>query len=197
MYSKTSMEQQTEQKLQCLYEMYKDKPIQSLFNTTRATREVLNGECVIGAIQYCGNHFNENISKNEIVRYFGDKVQRDKNGNITGIALNTSDWDAALNNWFTATYPYSQAYLIKEIANGKIACCRLGSDRSHAVVLLGVDADARIIDSVLMPGVVVEEGAVVQRALVADGVRIGKGAVVGAADSEHIELVAKRVKGAE
>ena len=50
---------------------------------------------------------------------------------------------------------------------------------------------------VLMPGVVVEEGAVVQRALVADGVRIGKGAVVGAADSEHIELVAKRVKGAE
>ena len=42
MYSKTSMEQQTEQKLQCLYEMYKDKPIQSLFNTTRATREVLN-----------------------------------------------------------------------------------------------------------------------------------------------------------
>ena len=47
------------------------------------------------------------------------------------------------------------------------------------------------------PGVVVEEGAVVQRALVADGVRIGKGAVVGAADSEHIELVAKRVKGAE
>ena len=48
-----------------------------------------------------------------------------------------------------------------------------------------------------MPGVVVEEGAVVRRALVADGVRIGKGAVVGAADSEHIELVAKRVKGAE
>ena len=76
------------------------------------------------------------------MRYFGDKVQRDKNGNITGIALNTSDWDAALNNWFTATYPYSQAYLINEIANGKIACCRLGSDRSHAVVLLGVDADA-------------------------------------------------------
>ena len=42
----------------------------------------------------------------------------------------------------TDGYPYSQAYLINEIANGKIACCRLGSDRSHAVVLLGVDADA-------------------------------------------------------
>lgn len=60
-----------------------------------------------------------------------------------------------------------------------------------------IGAGARIIDSVLMPGAVVEEGAVVQRSLVADGIRIGKGAVVGDPDSEHIELVAKRVKGAE
>ena len=60
-----------------------------------------------------------------------------------------------------------------------------------------IDTGARVIDSVLMPGVIVEAGAVVQRALVADGVRIGKNAVVGSPDSEHIELVAKRVKGAE
>ena len=46
-------------------------------------------------------------------------------------------------------------------------------------------------------GVKVEEGAVVQRAIVADGVHIGKNAKVGSADSEHIELVAKRVKGEE
>ena len=59
------------------------------------------------------------------------------------------------------------------------------------------DPGAKIIDSVLMNGVEVEEGAVVQRALVADGVRIGRGAVVGSPDSEHIELVAKRVKGVE
>ena len=45
--------------------------------------------------------------------------------------------------------------------------------------------------------VVVEEGAVVNRALVANDIHIGKNAVVGSADSEHIELVAKRVKGAE
>lgn len=56
---------------------------------------------------------------------------------------------------------------------------------------------AKIIDSVLMPGVEVEEGAVVTRALVADNVKIGKNAVVGSADSENIELVAKRVKGEE
>lgn len=41
-----------------------------------------------------------------------------------------------------------------------------------------IDTGARVIDSVLMPGVIVEAGAVVQRALVADGVRIGKNAVV-------------------
>ena len=48
-----------------------------------------------------------------------------------------------------------------------------------------------------MPGAKVEAGAVVQRALVADGVKIGREAVVGSANSEHIELVAKRVKGVE
>ncbi|MBR2257695.1 MAG: glucose-1-phosphate adenylyltransferase [Blautia sp.] len=56
---------------------------------------------------------------------------------------------------------------------------------------------AKVIDSVLMPGAVVEEGAVVTRALVANDITIGKNAVVGSADSEHIELVAKRLKGVE
>ena len=48
-----------------------------------------------------------------------------------------------------------------------------------------------------MPGVVVDENAVVTRALVADNVKIGAGAVVGDAKSEHIELISKRVKGVE
>ena len=60
-----------------------------------------------------------------------------------------------------------------------------------------VDANAKIVDSVLMPGVVVEEGATVTRALVADGVTIGKNAVVGCADSEHIALISEDVKGDE
>ena len=46
-----------------------------------------------------------------------------------------------------------------------------------------------------MPGAVVEEGAVVTRALVADGVQIGKQAVVGSADSEHIRARCKTCKG--
>ena len=44
---------------------------------------------------------------------------------------------------------------------------------------------------------IVEEGAVVTRALIADGVKIGKGAVVGSADSEEILLVAKDVEGVQ
>lgn len=77
--------------------------------------------------------------------------------------------------------------------------CVVEGEVKNSVLFTGVKvgAGAKIIDSVLMPGVVVEEGAVVQRALVADNIQIGRQAVVGAADSEHIELVAKRVKGAE
>lgn len=77
--------------------------------------------------------------------------------------------------------------------------CVIEGEVKNSVLFTGakVGAGAKIIDSVLMPGVVVEEGAVINRALVANDIRIGKNAVVGSADSEHIELVAKRVKGAE
>ena len=60
-----------------------------------------------------------------------------------------------------------------------------------------VGKDAKVIDTVLMPGVVVEDGAVVTRALIADGVKIGKGAVVGSADSAEILLVANDVEGVQ
>ena len=77
--------------------------------------------------------------------------------------------------------------------------CVVEGEVKNSVLFTGVKvgAGAKVIDSVLMPGAVVEEGAVVTRALVANGVQIGKQAVVGSADSEHIELVVKRVKGAE
>lgn len=77
--------------------------------------------------------------------------------------------------------------------------CVVEGDVKNSILFTGVKVGpgAKIIDSVLMPGVVVEEGAVVERVLVADGVQIGKNAKVGSADSEHIELIAKRVKGAE
>lgn len=77
--------------------------------------------------------------------------------------------------------------------------CVIEGEVENSVLFTGsrIAPEAKIIDSVLMPNVIVEEGAVVTRALIADGVRIGAGAVVGSPDSEHIELIAKRVKGEE
>ena len=77
--------------------------------------------------------------------------------------------------------------------------CVVEGEVTNSVIFTGakVQPGAKVIDSVLMPGAVIEEGAVVVRALVANGVTVGKGALVGSADSEHIELIAKRVKGAE
>ncbi len=53
----------------------------------------------------------------------------------------------------------------------------------------------RIIDSVLMPGVVVEEDAVVQRALVADVSASVQAQLSAMPDSEHIELFSETRKG--
>ena len=77
--------------------------------------------------------------------------------------------------------------------------CVIEGEVKNSVLFTGsrIAPEAKIIDSVLMPNVIVEEGAVVTRALIADGVRIGAGAVVGSPDSKHIELIAKRVKGEE
>ena len=77
--------------------------------------------------------------------------------------------------------------------------CVIEGEVTNSVIFTGakVRPCAKVIDSVLMPGAIVEDGAAVIRALVANGVNIGKGALVGSADSEHIELIAKRVKGAE
>ena len=77
--------------------------------------------------------------------------------------------------------------------------CVVQGEVKHSVLFTGVKVGvgAKVIDSVLMPGAIVEDGAVVQRALVAGGIRIGKGAVVGDSGSENIALIAKRVKEAE
>lgn len=77
--------------------------------------------------------------------------------------------------------------------------CVINGEVKNSVLFTGakVGDNAKVLDTVLMPNSIVEEGAVINRALVADGVRIGKGAVVGDADSENILLVAADVKGVE
>ena len=77
--------------------------------------------------------------------------------------------------------------------------CQVKGEVTGSVLFTNVKVgkDAKVIDTVLMPGAVVEDGAVVTRALIADGVKIGKGAVVGSADSEEILLVANDVEGVQ
>ena len=53
---------------------------------------------------------------------------------------------------------------------------------------------AKVVDSVIMPGVHIGEGATVTRCIVADNVEIGAGVKVGDKNSEHILLVAKNTK---
>ena len=117
--------------------------------------------------------------------------------NKNELDLNDDSWKiytedtTALPQYVGPTAEIERAFINQGcVINGKV---------KNSVLFTGakVGEGAQIIDSVLMPGVEVEEGAVVTRALVADGVKIGKNAVVGSADSEHIELVSKRVKGDE
>lgn len=77
--------------------------------------------------------------------------------------------------------------------------CHIEGTVENSVLSTSSDVmkDAKVIDSVLMPGASVDEGATVTRCLVANNVHIGKGAKVGSSDSETITLVAKDVKGEE
>lgn len=105
-------------------------------------RTVANGECVIGSMQYSASELGFSITKEAIVNYLGNKVQYDSDGNITGISLNTNDWDDLLNHFFTSKRPDSQYSLNETIDNGGIAMCRINYG-THAIVLIGVDYSRR------------------------------------------------------
>jgi glucose-1-phosphate adenylyltransferase len=52
---------------------------------------------------------------------------------------------------------------------------------------------AKVVDSVIMPGAVIQDNASVTRCIVADGVVVSEGRSVGDRKSEHIELIAENV----
>lgn len=115
----------------------------------------------------------------------------------SGLDLDDRTWKI-----YTEDIPTFPQYISEEadVKNAYITQgCVVEGEVKNSVLFTGakVGAGAKVYDSVLMPGAVVEEGAVVNRALVADNVKIGSQASVGDADSEHIELVAKNVKGVE
>ena len=67
---------------------------------------------------------------------------------------------------------------------GKVKRSVLGSN-------VTVGAGAKVIDSILMNGVVIEEGAVVRKAILADNVRVGKNARLGEGNFEPSRLDTK------
>ena len=75
--------------------------------------------------------------------------------------------------------------------------CMINGEVNNSVLFTNVEVakGAVINDSVLMPDVEIGEGAVINRAIIAEGVRVDPGAVVGDPNSEHIELISKRVRG--
>ena len=115
----------------------------------------------------------------------------------SGLDLDDRTWKI-----YTEDIPTFPQYISEEadVKNAYITQgCVVEGEVKNSVLFTGakVGAGAKVYNSVLMPGAVVEEGAVVNRALVADNVKIRSQASVGDADSEHIELVAKNVKGVE
>lgn len=57
-----------------------------------------------------------------------------------------------------------------------------------------IGKDTEVLDSVVLPGCVIGDGAKLNRVIVAEGIKIAAGATVGNPDSEEIELIAKNVR---
>lgn len=74
--------------------------------------------------------------------------------------------------------------------------CTVHGEIHNSVIFTNskIAPEAKILDSVLMPGSCVGEGAQITRAIIADGVHIAPNAIVGSADSEHILLVSEDIK---
>ena len=115
----------------------------------------------------------------------------------SGLDLDDRTWKI-----YTEDIPTVPQYISEEadVKNAYITQgCVVEGEVKNSVLFTSakVGAGAKVYDSVLMPGAVVEPGAVLNRVIVADNVKIGSQAVIGSADSEHIELVSKNVKGVE
>lgn len=74
--------------------------------------------------------------------------------------------------------------------------CVIDGEVTNSVLFTNVkiNQDAKVNDSVIMPEAVIGTGAVLNRVIVAEGVKIAPNAVVGDPNSDEIELVAKNVR---
>ena len=89
----------------------------------------------------------------------------------------------ARNSALPSSYIDSQA----KIANAFVAeGCEVYGTVKHSVISIGctIGKNALVEDSVVMPGVVIEDGAIVRHAILGENSRVGKNAVVGGAFAE-------------
>lgn len=117
--------------------IYHKTPIPTLFNNSRGDDTVVDdGECVIRCIIECAAHYGRNVSRNEIIEYFGDNVVY-HGGKIVGIKLNTYTWRAAFKNWFNIIIPSTHEELRRlfETHIYIIGVCRVPYERTHALIL--------------------------------------------------------------
>lgn len=108
--------------------------------------------------------------------------------------LNDPDWKIYTED--VATVPHfigSQGKVDNAYINQG---CVINGEVKNSVLFTNVKIaqKAQVYDAVLMPDVEIGEGAIVHRAILAQGVKVDAGAVVGNPNSEHIELISKRVR---
>ena len=146
--------------------------------------------------EYAG-HANEVAAFIMLLMEEREKLSKAIHAAKSGLDLDDRTWKI-----YTEDIPTFPQYISEEadVKNAYITQgCVVEGEVKNSVLFTSakVGAGAKVYDSVLMPGAVVEPGAVLNRVIVADNVKIGSQAVIGSADSEHIELVSKNVKGVE
>ena len=71
--------------------------------------------------------------------------------------------------------------------------CEIYGTVKHSVISVGctIGKNTIVEDSVVMPGVVIEEGAIVRHAILGESSKVGKNAVVGGCDKKDISVTSK------
>lgn len=115
----------------------------SFSSTTRGnTREVADGECVIGVIQYAAGKLGKSVSRDAIIKAASPYIIYDSQGNISGMKLNSDTWVDLLSNWFSVTRIRSSRDLMLSLDNKDVVAARIDNSVgpcAHAVVLNGYD----------------------------------------------------------
>lgn len=115
----------------------------SFSSTTRSNaREVANGECVIGVIQYAAGKLGKSISRDAIIKAASPYIIYDSQGNVSGMNLNSDTWVSLLSNWFSVTRIQGSGDLMTHLDNKEIVAARIDNSvgpYAHAVVLNGYD----------------------------------------------------------